>query len=99
LLLAWGGIRILKTFIPASISQVQTITIDARVLIFTAFVAIVTGIVFGLAPALQASHLNLNDTLKESGREKGGDSKGNRSRGVLVIGEVAVSSVLLIGAG
>ena len=99
LLLALGGIRILKTFIPATISQVQTINIDARALIFTAFVAIVTGIAFGLAPALQASHLNLNDTLKEGGRDTGGGSKGNRLRSVLVIGEVAVSFVLLIGAG
>ena len=99
LLLALGGIRILKTFIPATLSQVQTINIDARVLIFTALVAVVTGIGFGLAPALQASHLNLNDTLKEGGRDAGGGSKGNRLRGLLVIGEVAVSFVLLIGAG
>src|SRR5213595_1390573 len=99
LLLALAGIRILKTFIPATISQVQTINIDARVLIFTAVVAIVTGIAFGLAPALQAYHLNLNDTLKEGGRDTGGGSKGNRLRGLLVISEVAVSFVLLIGAG
>src|SRR5882724_2577673 len=99
LLLAVGGIRMLKTFIPATIAQVQTINIDPRVLIFTAFVAIVTGIGFGLAPALQSSHLNLNDTLKEGGRDAGGGSKGNRLRGLLVIGEVAVSFVLLIGAG
>jgi len=99
LLLAVGGIRMLKTFIPATIAQVQTINIDARVLIFTAFIAVVTGIAFGLAPALQASHLNLNDTLKEGGRDAGGGSKGNRLRGLLVIGEVAVSFVLLIGAG
>ena len=99
LLLAVGGIRILKTFIPATLAQVQTINIDARVLIFTALVAVVTGIGFGLAPALQASHLNLNDTLKEGGRDAGGGSKGNRLRGLLVIGEVAVSFVLLIGAG
>src|SRR6266513_3121368 len=99
LLLALAGIRILKTFIPSSVSQVQTINIDARVLIFTAFVAIVTGIAIGLAPALQSSHLNLNDTLKEGGRDTGGGSKGNRLRGLLVISEVAVSFVLLIGAG
>jgi len=99
LLLALGGFRILKTFIPATISQVQTINIDARVLIFTAFIAVVTGIAFGLAPALQTSHLNLNDTLKEGGRDADGGSKGNRLRGLLVIGEVAVSFVLLIGAG
>ncbi len=77
----------------------ETITIDGRVLIFTAFVALVTGIAFGLVPAIQGSHFNLNDTLKEGGRGSGGGSKGNRIRGLLVIGKVAVSFVLLIGAG
>src|SRR2546423_1524163 len=99
LLLAFLGLRALRTFIPASISQVETINIDARVLIFTALVAVMTGIAFGLAPAVQGSHLNLNDTLKEGGRDSAGGSKGNRARSLLVIGEVAVSFVLLIGAG
>ena len=99
LLLALAGIRILKTFIPSTISQAETISTDARVLIFTAFVAVITGIAFGLAPAIHGSHLNLNDTLKEGGRDSAGSSKGNRARGLLVIGEVAVSFVLLIGAG
>src|SRR5437764_1157227 len=99
LLLAFLGLRALRTFIPASISQVETINIDARVLIFTALVAVVTGIAFGLAPAIQGSHLNLNDTLKEGGRDSAGGSKGNRARSLLVIGEVAISFVLLIGAG
>jgi putative ABC transport system permease protein len=99
LLLALAGIQVLKTLIPVTIAQVETITIDGRVLIFTAFVALVTGIAFGLVPAIQGSHFNLNDTLKEGGRDSGGGSKGNRVRGLLVIGEVAVSFVLLIGAG
>src|SRR6476646_8630680 len=99
LLLAFLGLRALGTFIPASISQMDTINIDARVLIFTALIAVVTGIAFGLAPAIQGSHLNLNDTLKEGGRDSAGGSKGNRARSLLVIGEVAVSFVLLIGAG
>ena len=77
----------------------ETINIDARVLIFTALIAVVTGIAFGLAPAIHGSHLNLNDTLKEGGRDSAGGSKGNRARSLLVIGEVAVSFVLLIGAG
>src|SRR5215468_1259921 len=98
LLLAFAGIRILGTFVPSSISQVQTINIDATVLIFTAWVAVLTGIAFGLAPAIQGSHLNLNDTLKEGGRDSAG-GRGNRARGLLVIGEVAVSFVLLVGAG
>src|SRR5215475_218736 len=99
LLLALAGICALKTFIPAATSQVQTIHIDARVLIFTAVVTVLTGIAFGLAPALQSSHLDLNDMLKEGGRDSAGGSKGNRARGILVIAEVAVSFVLLIGAG
>ena len=98
-LLALAGIRALKTFIPAATSQVQTINIGARVLIFTVVVTVLTGIAFGLAPAIQASHLDLNDTLKEGGRDSAGISKGNRARSFLVIGEVAVSFVLLIGAG
>jgi putative ABC transport system permease protein len=99
LLFAWGGIRLLKTFIPATTSQVQTMNIDASVLIFTAVVTVLTGIAFGLVPAIQGSHLNLNDTLKEGGHDFAGGSKRNRARNLLVIGEVAVSFVLLIGAG
>ena len=99
LLLALAGIRILKTFIPSTISQVDAITIDARVLMFTALLAVITGIAFGIAPAIHGSHLNLNDTLKEGGRDSSGGRKGNRARGLLVIGEVAVSFVLLVGAG
>jgi putative ABC transport system permease protein len=99
LLLALAGIRVLKTFIPATISQTQTISIDAKVLLFTALIALSTGIVFGLAPATHASHSNLNDSLKEGGRDSAAGRKGNRVRGLLVIAEVAVSFILLIGAG
>jgi len=99
LLLALSGIRVLKTFIPATISQTQTINIDAKVVVFTALIALLTGIVFGLAPATHALHSNLNDSLKEGGRDSAGGSKGNRIRNLLVIGEVAVSFILLIGAG
>lgn len=99
LLLALAGIHILRAFIPVSITQVETITINGTVLVFTLFIAFATGIAFGLVPAIQGSHFNLNDTLKEGGRDPGGGRKGNRIRGLLVIGEVAVSFVLLIGAG
>ncbi len=99
LLLAFAGIRILRTFIPSTISQVQTINIDGTVLIFTVLVAVLTGIAFGLAPAIHGSHLNLNDTLKEGSRDSTGGIKGHRARALLVIGEVAISFVLLIAAG
>jgi putative ABC transport system permease protein len=99
LLLAFVGLRVLKAFMPATISQAQEISMDPKVLLFTALVSLVTGLLFGLAPATQASHFNLNDTLKEGGRDSGASRKGNRIRSVLVISEVAVSFILLIGAG
>ncbi|MBA2431798.1 MAG: ABC transporter permease, partial [Chthoniobacterales bacterium] len=84
---------------PASISQAQNVTMDAKVLLFTGLVSLVTALIFSLAPASQASHFNLNDTLKEGGRDSGASRRGNRIRSALVISEVAVSFLLLIGAG
>src|SRR4029079_16602938 len=66
---------------------------------FTLGVAVLTGLLFGVAPATQASHFNLNDTLKETGRDANAGVRGNRIRNALVIAEVAVSFTLLIGAG
>jgi len=99
LLFSLAGIRILKGFIPDTISQVQAIDLDAKVLFFTLLVSLATGLIFGLAPATQASNFNLNETLKEGGRDSGASVRGNRIRALLVMGEVAVSFVLLIGAG
>ncbi|HYO99374.1 MAG TPA: ABC transporter permease [Pyrinomonadaceae bacterium] len=99
LLLSLWGVSLLKAFIPENISQVEAITIDARVLGFTLLVSLLTGLVFGLAPATQASSLNLNETLKEGGRDSAAGSRGNRIRSLLVVMEVAVSLILLIGAG
>jgi predicted permease len=99
LLLAFAGMRALKMFVPATVSQTQTINIDGNVVVFTALIILLTGILFGLAPAMHASHSNLNDSLKEGGRDSAIGKNGNRLRGLLVIGEVAVSFILLIGAG
>jgi predicted permease len=99
LLLSLWGVNILKTFIPQNISQAKAITIDGKVLAFTLLVSLLTGVIFGLAPALQASKFNLNETLKEGGRDSAAGSRSNRIRGLLVIAEVAVSLILLIGAG
>ncbi|MCA1818147.1 MAG: ABC transporter permease [Acidobacteria bacterium] len=99
LLLAAWGVRALKAFIPDTISQAKEIAIDVRVLVFTLLVSLLTGLVFGLAPALQATRFNLNETLKEGGRDSASGSRGNRIRAALVVAEVAISLVLLVGAG
>jgi putative ABC transport system permease protein len=93
------GLNLLKRFIPPNISQVQAIGIDARVLLFTLLISIATGLLFGLAPAIQMANSDLNDTLKETGRDSAAGRHGNRIRGFLIISEVAVSFLLLIGAG
>jgi putative ABC transport system permease protein len=99
LLLSIAGVRLLTGVIPNSISQLKDTSLDARVLGFTILVSMLTGLIFGLVPALQASIFNPNETLKEGGRDSSSGSRGNRIRGLLVIAEVAVSLILLIGAG
>jgi predicted permease len=99
LVFAYAGLQVLTRFIPADVAHADMIAIDAKVLLFTLIIAVVTGLVFGLAPASQASHFNLNDTLKEGGRDSGAGVRGKRLRSALVIAEVAVSFILLIGAG
>ena len=99
LAVAFGGLMLLRTFIPENISQAGQISIDLKVLGFTFLVSVVTGLIFGLAPALQAARFNQTETLKEGGRDSATGSSGKRIRGLLVMSEVAVSLVLLIGAG
>jgi putative ABC transport system permease protein len=97
--LAYAGLQVLTRFIPPDLAHADTIAIDGKVLVFTLLIALVTGLIFGLAPASQASHFNLSETLKEGGRDSGAGARGKRLRSSLVIAEVAVSVVLLIGAG
>ena len=98
LLLAFWGVDALGRLSSASLPTLHGIRIDAWVLAFTLGVSIVTGLVFGLAPAFQASRADVNATLKEESR---GDTGGHRNwlRQLLVVSEVALALVLLIGAG
>ncbi|HKP13109.1 MAG TPA: ABC transporter permease, partial [Blastocatellia bacterium] len=96
-LLAIWGINLLLALSPSSIPRKQEITVDGAALIFTFAVALITGVLFGLAPAFQVSRANLNETLKEGARGSTGGR--NRVRSLLVVAEVALSLVLLIGAG
>jgi len=99
LVIAYVGLIVLKAFIPENISQARAISIDYKVLGFTLFVSVATGLIFGLAPALQSIRFNQAETLKEGGRDAATGGSGKRLRSLLVMAEVAISLVLLIGAG
>jgi len=97
LLVAVWGVDGLIAISPADTPRLDEIRIDSRVLIFTLAVTLLTGLVFGLIPALQSSRVEMADSLKEGGRALG--SIRNRARSFLVVGEVALSLLLLVGAG
>ncbi|HEY0380182.1 MAG TPA: ABC transporter permease [Pyrinomonadaceae bacterium] len=98
LLLAMWGVDLLVSLSPENLPRVKEVTTDWRVLGFTLLVSILTGILFGLFPALATSKTNLTETLKEGGRTGIGAGR-QRLRGLLVVAEVALSLVLLVGAG
>ena len=95
---AWAGVRFLVTKAPVSVNRLHDATLNGPVLAFTIALAVVCGIVFGLFPALRASRVDLQGTLREGGRESGSVVRA-RLRAALVVGEVALALVLLVGAG
>jgi len=99
LLLAVLGTRALIALSPANIPRVQTVSIDAHAALFLLAATILTSVGFGLVPALQASSVNVNDTLKEGGRGGTEGVQRNRLRSLLVVSEFALALMLLIGAG
>jgi len=99
LALAWGLVRLLVAASPEQLPRVQEIALDLRVLLFTLGVSLLTGLLFGLAPALAATRHSLGHFLKEAGRGSAESLAHNRLRGVLVVTEVAFSLVLLVCAG
>jgi len=102
-LIAFWSMRWIHAMGTQSIPRLAEISIDWRVLLFTLLLSAVSGIVFGLVPALRVSNLDLHTSLKDAGRGSAGASavwgRGNNVRRMLVAGELALSVVLLIGAG
>ncbi|HYY99141.1 MAG TPA: ABC transporter permease, partial [Pyrinomonadaceae bacterium] len=98
LLVAYWGLDALRGLGPGNIPRLRDVGMDARVLGFTFGVAVLTGVLFGLAPALRVSRVNLSESLKEGGRSSAGGGR-QRLRSALVVAEIALSLVLLVGAG
>jgi predicted permease len=108
LFLVGGGLGVLLAFVCLralnladylNVAQLGGVTLDLRVLAFAVAVSLLTGLIFGLAPALKASQANFNDALKAGGRDAMGSRHRTRTRGLLVMTEIAFSLVLLTGAG
>jgi putative ABC transport system permease protein len=103
-LLAFGMLHILHAALPPAGSSTEIphsegIGIDGTVLVFTFGVSLLTGIIFGLVPAIQISRSSLSESLKEGGRGSTGGRRSQRARSGLVVSEIALSVMLLIGAG
>ena len=94
--LAYVSFTFLQGLIPEQMALSASLTLDVRILVFTLAISIVTGIIFGLVPALQAAKFDLNDALKQSSTRATASS---RLRSTLIVFEVALSIVLLVGAG
>jgi putative ABC transport system permease protein len=98
LLVAYGGTRLLSSWLGGTIPRAGDVRIDGLVLLFVLAVSLLTGVVFGLAPALRSTRLDLQESLKEGAKGSGG-AKGGRMRRGLVIAEVMLAQALLIVAG
>ncbi|HVB07329.1 MAG TPA: ABC transporter permease [Candidatus Acidoferrales bacterium] len=97
LLLAFWGTKVVLGTLPGALPRASEVSLDSRVLLFTLGVSLFAGILFGLAPALKTSRVNLQEILKESGR--GSSGARYRIQGIFVAVEVAMALVLLVGAG
>jgi predicted permease len=97
LLLTFYGTKAVLNTLPGTLPRAGEISLDGRVLLFTMALSLLAAIVFGLAPALKASQVSVQEVLKESGRGSSGTR--HRAQGMFAAGEVAMALVLLIGAG
>ena len=97
LLAAYCGMKMLLKAIPAALPRLSEVSLDSKVLLFTLVLSLITGVIFGLAPAVKATRTNLQEVMKQSGRGSSGFR--HRLQGTFVAAEVALALVLLIGAG
>ena len=97
--LAWLGIKGLILISPQDLVNLQSVGLNVPVMLWTLLIAVITGVLFGLTPALHLTRLNLNDSLKEGGKGEGGQTSNRRMRNVFVVSEIALAVVLLAGAG
>jgi putative ABC transport system permease protein len=98
ILLADWCFNLLKNLVPEDLSRTVSLSLDPRVLAFAAAISLASSLLFGMAPALQVSRIDLNGVLKEGGRGSSGFRRG-ALRNLLVVGEVALSLILLVGSG
>ena len=93
------GVEALAKLLPESLSKLQSVSVDARVFLFTLSVSVLTAVVFGGVPALIAARAKPGETLSDVARDTGGGLSGRHVRRMLVVSEVALAVVLLVGAG
>ena len=97
--IAYAAVRYVASIQTISMPLLRTVTLDGTVLWFTAGVALLTGALFGIAPAMQASSANESESLKDTGRGMSGSKRAAWTQSALVVSEVALACVLLVGAG
>ena len=98
-LVAWWGTKALVALSPPALIDLKNVSVSWPVLAFTLGLSLLTGIVFGLVPAFEATRFDLHGSLKEGGKNIGGSAGGQRIRSLFVVTQVALALVLLVGAG
>jgi putative ABC transport system permease protein len=99
LALAWGSIELIRFWNPGNLPLIDSVRLDGGALGFMVFISMLTGVLFGLAPALTCANTDLNATIQEGGRTPATSRTRGRARAALVVAEIAISLMLLVGAG
>jgi predicted permease len=99
LALAWQGVRLIVALAPVDLNGLADVRLSPVVLAWSLSIAVVTGLIFGIAPAFLATEHAIGETLKASSRSASGSARARRVRGALIVGEIALSVLLLVSAG